>query len=171
MCGCAMTDEWSVDHKHEDHCACSCHRGIQNYDERCHTRLDEDEEDYLRCSLRAGHDGMHKGYGIGWPAAVCEWWSSDDTPRPLKVQDLPGSFLDHFGIKAHGHPGYYGGKDDPYEAIKVIHAWGLNFDLGSVLKYVRRAGKKEDQSALVDLRKARSYIDFAIEEEMKKADQ
>jgi hypothetical protein len=40
------------------------------------------------------------------------------------------------------HPAHYGGKDDPYEAIKVIDAWGLGFCLGNTLKYIRRAGRK-----------------------------
>ncbi|WJZ27861.1 hypothetical protein MOMMJLID_CDS0053 [Arthrobacter phage 1191A] len=60
------------------------------------------------------------------------------------------------------HPAHYGGADDPYEAIKVIEAWDLNFNLGSVLKYVRRAGKKDASKELEDLRKARFYIDHEI---------
>ncbi|MGN6653720.1 MAG: DUF3310 domain-containing protein [Rhodanobacter sp.] len=60
------------------------------------------------------------------------------------------------------HPDYYGGEDDPYEAIKVIQAWGLNFSLGSVLKYVKRAGEKPGEADLKDLKKARDYIDFEI---------
>lgn len=30
------------------------------------------------------------------------------------------------------HPAHYGGKDNPYEAIKVIEAWGLGFCLGII---------------------------------------
>ena len=40
------------------------------------------------------------------------------------------------------HPNHYGGKDDQYEAIKVIESWDLGFHLGNVLKYINRAGKK-----------------------------
>lgn len=58
------------------------------------------------------------------------------------------------------HPAHYGGADNPYEAIKVIEAWGLNFNLGNTAKYISRAGKK---GALVeDLRKARWYLDREI---------
>ena len=32
------------------------------------------------------------------------------------------------------HPDHYGGKDNPYEAIKVIEAWSLNFNLGNTVK-------------------------------------
>lgn len=59
-------------------------------------------------------------------------------------------------------PTHYGGADDVYEAIKVIQAWGLDFELGSVVKYISRAGKKPGESVIDDLRKARRYIDFAI---------
>lgn len=58
------------------------------------------------------------------------------------------------------HPAHYGGPDDPYEAIKVIEAWALNFHLGNVVKYIARAGKKDD--VLVDLRKAAWYLQREI---------
>ena len=57
------------------------------------------------------------------------------------------------------HPAHYGGEADPYEAIKVIEAWGLGFHLGNAVKYIARAGKKGDMSE--DLEKARWYIDRA----------
>ena len=34
------------------------------------------------------------------------------------------------------HPAHYGGADNPYEAIKVIEAWGLGFCLGNTIKYI-----------------------------------
>jgi len=58
------------------------------------------------------------------------------------------------------HPIHYGGADNPYEAIKVIEAWQLGFNLGNCLKYISRVGKKGD--ALTDLRKARWYLDRHI---------
>lgn len=58
------------------------------------------------------------------------------------------------------HPQHYGGADNPYEAIKVIEAWQLGFNLGNAVKYVSRAGKKGD--ALEDLKKARWYLDREI---------
>lgn len=58
------------------------------------------------------------------------------------------------------HPAHYGGADNPYEAIKVIEAWGLGFCLGNALKYIARAGKKD--ATLQDLRKARWYLDREI---------
>ena len=49
----------------------------------------------------------------------------------------------------------------------MIHAWGLDFDLGNVVKYVARAGKKDPAKAIEDLKKARTYIDFAIQQQEK----
>lgn len=60
------------------------------------------------------------------------------------------------------HPAHYGGADNPYEAIKVIEAWGLGFCLGNALKYIARAGKKDAARELEDLRKARWYLDRHI---------
>jgi hypothetical protein len=59
------------------------------------------------------------------------------------------------------HPAHYGGADNPYEAIRVIEAWGLGFCLGNTVKYIRRAEKKG--AALEDLRKALWYLQREIE--------
>jgi hypothetical protein len=56
------------------------------------------------------------------------------------------------------HPHHYGGKDNPYEAIKVIEAWGLGFCLGNAIKYISRAGKKDSGKTLEDLKKAFWYM-------------
>ena len=55
------------------------------------------------------------------------------------------------------HPNHYGGENNPYEAIKVIEAWDLNFHLGNVVKYISRAGKKSENS-IEDLKKAEWYL-------------
>jgi hypothetical protein len=60
------------------------------------------------------------------------------------------------------HPAHYGGAANPYEAIKVIRAWGLGFALGNAIKYIARAGRKPGESALDDLKKARWYLDNEI---------
>lgn len=57
------------------------------------------------------------------------------------------------------HPAYYGG-DSVYEAIKVIEAWQLPFDIGNAVKYIARAGKKGDR--LQDLEKALWYLSRAV---------
>jgi len=60
------------------------------------------------------------------------------------------------------HPSHYGGKDNPYEAIKVIDAWGLGFSLGNTVKYISRAGKKDSKKELEDLKKALWYLENHI---------
>lgn len=67
------------------------------------------------------------------------------------------------------HPQHYGG-DTPYEAIKVIEAWGLGYALGSALKYICRAGKKPGAEPLEDLRKAAWYLNREIERRVAERD-
>lgn len=43
----------------------------------------------------------------------------------------------------------------------VIRAWGLNFNLGSAVKYISRAGHKDD--IVQDLKKAQEFIQFEID--------
>lgn len=61
------------------------------------------------------------------------------------------------------HPEHYGGKNNEYEAIKVIDAWELGFSLGNTVKYISRAGKKRKDKELEDLRKALWYLQHHIE--------
>ena len=61
------------------------------------------------------------------------------------------------------HPNHYGGESNPYEAIKVIDDWGLGFSLGNTVKYISRAGKKESDKELQDLKKALWYLQHHIE--------
>lgn len=60
------------------------------------------------------------------------------------------------------HPSHYGGESNNYEAIKVIEAWGLGFCLGNTVKYISRAGKKETDKTIQDLKKAKWYLDREI---------
>jgi hypothetical protein len=61
-------------------------------------------------------------------------------------------------------PQHYGGVDNPYEVIKVCEAWGLDKDayLFNVVKYVARAGKKDPQKELEDLKKAVFYLERKV---------
>lgn len=52
-------------------------------------------------------------------------------------------------------------KGRKYEPKDVIRDWGLNFNLGNAVKYISRAGRKED--ILQDLEKAMTYIRFEID--------
>lgn len=61
---------------------------------------------------------------------------------------------------------YYYVEGRRYEPRKVIADWDLNFNLGNAVKYIARAGRKNDK--IEDLRKAIQYIEFEIEECVKK---
>ena len=53
------------------------------------------------------------------------------------------------------HPKHYNmGK---YEVIDVIEDFGLNFNLGNVIKYIARAGHKDNRQQ--DLEKALFYLE------------
>ena len=60
------------------------------------------------------------------------------------------------------HPNHYGGELNPYEAIKVIDAWDLDFCLGNTVKYISRAGKKNPEKEIEDLKKALFYLQHKI---------
>ena len=57
-------------------------------------------------------------------------------------------------------PQHYQGTIQP---IDLINAQNLNFNLGNVVKYVCRAGKKQGENVLSDLDKAQNYINYEIE--------
>ena len=57
-------------------------------------------------------------------------------------------------------PKHYQGTIQP---IDLINAQNLNFNLGNVVKYVCRAGKKKGENVLSDLDKAKNYINYEIE--------
>ena len=57
-------------------------------------------------------------------------------------------------------PSHYQGTIQP---IDLINAQNLNFNLGNVVKYVCRAGKKKGENVLSDLEKAKNYINYEIE--------
>ena len=66
------------------------------------------------------------------------------------------------------HPNHYGGEENIYEAIKVIDAWDLGFALGNTVKYISRAGKKNKEKELEDLKKAAWYLEHHINQLEKK---
>jgi len=50
-----------------------------------------------------------------------------------------------------------------YEPKDIIMKYGLNFNMGNVVKYISRAGRKEGSSYIEDLKKARQYATFELE--------
>lgn len=81
------------------------------------------------------------------------------------VQELPEIRAEYPSQEAQmtriDHPEYY--AKNGIEAIDFIEAHSLNFNLGNVIKYVTRAGRKEGEDTLTDLRKAHWYLEREIE--------
>lgn len=103
----------------------------------------------------------------------CE--NCDRKTRSGKLENAWETFKNHFNTippqekypeiekkEAVLHPNHYGGKDNPYEARKVIRAWGLGFNLGNTLKYLCRNGKKNPDKQIEDLEKALFYLQDEI---------
>lgn len=80
-------------------------------------------------------------------------WAQENVTTPVAAETA---------LELVNHPPYYGGADNPYEAIKVIEAWVLGFNLGNCVKYVARAGKKDPTKTLEDLKKASWYLQREI---------
>lgn len=59
------------------------------------------------------------------------------------------------------HPDHYQGNK--FEVIDIIEDYELNFTLGSAVKYILRAGKKDDKN--IDLKKAIWMLEREIENE------
>jgi hypothetical protein len=53
--------------------------------------------------------------------------------------------------------------DFPITPIDAIEVWGVGFSIGNAIKYMARAGKKDGETTLDDLRKARWYLNREIE--------
>lgn len=77
-----------------------------------------------------------------------------------KLKKLMGYVLTtgkHDAVHSPAH--YTAGRK--YEPKDVIRDWDLNFNLGSAVKYIARAGRKDD--IIQDLSKAIQYLEFEIE--------
>jgi hypothetical protein len=75
---------------------------------------------------------------------------------PARMQGLTSTVHDPVN-----QPSHY--KVGGVETIDFIEAKGLGYHLGNVVKYITRAGHKGTNQGLEDLRKARWYLDRAIE--------
>lgn len=95
-------------------------------------------------------------------------WEGDTKPVKLTEEILKKSMAFEEWYKVNKHkfdeqdpinPSHYQGK---IEVIDFIEDKGLDFHLGNAVKYIARAGKKDPDKILEDLKKARWYLDRAI---------
>jgi hypothetical protein len=68
-------------------------------------------------------------------------------------------------------PSYYK-HGDKFDVIDVANHFEMNFNLGNVLKYIARAGKKNPVTHIEDLHKAKEYLEreikYVIDTELEK---
>lgn len=82
------------------------------------------------------------------------------------LERIEGEDMSDFD-KIISHPDHYC-EGRKYEPKDVIYDWGLDFNLGSAVKYLSRAGRKENNSKEQDLKKAIQYIQFELEADRKR---
>ena len=87
---------------------------------------------------------------LSFTPSTDEYYTAPDLYEPI-TNDTPKDLVHH--------PAHYCYSE--YEPKDVIRAWGLNFNLGSAVKYIARAGRKDD--ILQELNKAKQFIEFEIE--------
>lgn len=139
-----------------------------------------------KCKFNIPNNEYKKGYNNGLNSAILSvYYIKEPTMNELiyelkkqlkEPSEIEGSELDfmynlaiertitlaeHINNKqSYNTPTHYQGTIQP---IDLINAQDLNFNLGNVVKYVCRAGKKQGENILTDLEKAKDYINFEIE--------
>lgn len=82
----------------------------------------------------------------------------DDIPENAEVVKESAMATDNDPVK---HPNHY--TRGTIETKDFIRDKELNFNLGNAVKYVVRAGHKDESKTVEDLRKAIQYIEFEID--------
>ena len=99
---------------------------------------------------------MHRAGGLS-PKEVQTFdeWCKATNPLSWELIEQPTEQPDAI------NPSHY--NSTKISAFDVIDDWGLDFYVGNVVKYIQRAGKKENNSELQDLQKAQRYLEKKIE--------
>lgn len=90
------------------------------------------------------------------PCEICDW-SSRFIAKNVFAEGNIGKVIEVMTDNVN-HPQHY--TKGGIEVIDAIEAWGLNFRLANVIKYVARSDHKNNK--LEDLKKARWYLDREI---------
>ena len=65
--------------------------------------------------------------------------------------------------KQHPEPHYYTGKLYGYSARNIVEDFDLDYNIGTAVTYLLRAGKKEGNPAEQDIRKAIHHLHFELD--------
>ena len=98
------------------------------------------------CDLSKYHEGCHT-----CAQEFLFWLYSETDPEKEENKNDPVN-----------HPSHY--TDGKIEVIDYIEDKGLGFCLGNAIKYISRAGKKDQSKEVEDLQKAIWYIQRKIEQ-------
>lgn len=109
------------------------------------------------CILRRSDWDCHIGEGSEQCMNIYEA-SESELDRGLQLIEDSNNEPSDNPIK----PDYY--NDTKIAPIDVIEDWDLDFCLGSALKYIKRAGKKDNNPSVQDLRKVIWYVERRIKE-------
>jgi len=91
----------------------------------------------------------------------CNECSHQDHESNLIYQQGGGWLCKECNTKKHeavNHPSHY--QSEKFEVIEIIEAFRLGFNLGNAVKYILRAGKKDNFTQ--DLEKAMWYLNREI---------
>ena len=91
---------------------------------------------------------------------LCDFMETELHNYDDKYTNLDYKIMGWYKMNTQKTPSHYQGTIQP---IDLINAQNLNFNLGNVVKYVCRAGKKQGENVLSDLDKAKNYINYEIE--------
>lgn len=112
------------------------------------------------CFIEVGGEGADHPSWCPWSS---DPWHEDEYPDWEVMQDTPtvsrACKLMQLGYDPVSNPSHYT-EGRKYEPIDVIEDWELGFCTGNALKYISRAGRKDN--AIQDLEKAKWYVEREI---------
>ena len=119
------------------------------HNDKCHGHCDDAFIEYLEQNIEVNESDL-KTVEIKEKANTKETLQEtlDEVKEP--VEDDPVN-----------HPSHY--TDTKIEVMDYIEDKGFNFALGNAVKYISRAGKKDPNKELEDLKKAMWYLNREIE--------
>ena len=85
------------------------------------------------------------------------WWNEPNSRDIVEIIHKPSNVAESDKVSAPSH--YTRGK---IEVMDFIQDQGLDFPLGSAIKYICRAGHKPGESFEDDIRKAQKMLEFAL---------
>lgn len=103
------------------------------------------------CDYTTYFDAMEENGGV-WAFDFKEWEKAENENQLKNIikEDVVNM------------PKHYQSKTGKIQAIEVIEEFSLGYNLGNVVKYVLRAGKKDPAKHIEDLRKSVFYLQREI---------